>query len=321
MHQKDHSLAKSEEQDLIHWDEVPGIDKYPAIREMGKDLVAGIENTAGASQTLFMDEMMVVGDRPTDIGKLRCLLEQVDGIRRALFANLFKKKEYELKLVRLEKNLNTKCDCYVELELQRGVMEHEIKVNQLNIKKVIKLLSDPKCDSVEELEIGHYKYTHDIKANQFKLKRVEQLLSPSKCDCHSEDELEYDKITSEFKMNEVMFHKVLKKYNGYCELYKKIGERAGITVLTDEMVDKNQPEEQVKTCFMQSLRAAGARDGFPTEGDHMFGDQVKISVFEMNDGIRELMYDRVGKPKPFTHDDQVKWRDEMWHRYKHRYGQ
>ena len=53
----------------------------------------------------------------------------------------------------------------------------------------------------------------------------------------------------------------------------------------------------------------------------MYGDQVRISVSELNLGIRELMYDKDDKPKLFTHLEQVKWRDDMWQKYKHRYGQ
>jgi len=231
-----------QDHDLIKWDEIPGVEKYPAIKEVGKNLVLGIENTAGGHQTSFMDELMVVGDRPTDIGKLRCLLEQVDSIRRALFDNLYKKKEYELKLNDLEANLKV-----------------------------------PECA------------------------------------------LEFEKITNEFKINEVMFRKCLKRYNNYCALYKRIADRAGIKVLTDKMVEKNQAQEQLKTCFMQALRAAAARDSLPTEGDQMFADQVRISVSELNIEIREFAYKEDGTMRLFPHSEQVEWLETMWQKYKGRF--
>lgn len=121
-------------------------------------------------------------------------------------------------------------------------------------------------------------------------------------------------LENEFDLTNVHVRGAVKRCVQFLEIYKRICKELGVSEITDEMIEAGQPEEHLKTMFMQALRAACASGGYVDEGDLQYANNVGVSVSECQLEVTEFLMEN-GKIRLFSMAEQNEWLEEMWVKY------
>jgi hypothetical protein len=117
-----------------------------------------------------------------------------------------------------------------------------------------------------------------------------------------------------FDLNNPQVKAAVQRCVGFLEMYKDICHKLEVEIVTDEMIEAGQPEEQLKTMFMQALRSAGANGGLPDEGSLTYANQVGVSVSECILEVEEFLLSN-GKIRKSNMKEQNEWLGDMWSKY------
>jgi len=136
---------------------------------------------------------------------------------------------------------------------------------------------------------------------------------------------------NEFNMEIVHVRSAVKRLVNFVKIYRDICVRLGTDIITDEMIEANEPEEKMKTMFKQGLRALAS--GNITEGDFLYGDACEVSEPQLEKDTRKFLYvaDNVhwflwyfcffwvfynfinrDEKRDYTTHDKRDWLEEMW---------